>query len=632
MSAIQMLMTPSSSTASIAADIDKKTAQTEKEINTDNFNDMIALLLQGFMPQNTTDKQYTDTPSFSGGFSVDPALLVFENGVPTLQPDIDLSTLPTDILKALTPGIPDNGSLQPIRMDKSTVSTTDTRLIASGLTPAQLTEFQSYLAQNFMQEKVPATELLTSNQSSTTPVTPITNGTTNPLITLLTTPIDNTTQTITGDLSPSITTDDIIASTTQAVATTPVTETKNQPPFVTLVHITDNAAYNNATAEIKPAEILNPALKVITDPAPTATTNATSTSTIEAPQNLATHAVNAVVTEKKPTQNDTGILTTPEIVTTNKDSNTKAMAQSPATNNSSPVISTAPALANQETIPAQTKKTWPFLNIAGSTSETYDAQLYKTASSGGLVTTESTPASGATAEQSHAQVMLEGKLQEKGLLESVSITAEQNTAQTTWTPDLTSTDVIFSAQSNGPAQNSSPLTTPILQQAHASQSHPATQMVAATLQKMADSTKNTKTSQSIAIQVDPPELGRVYIDVKMNIDNAMEVQMVVEKSDTFMMLKRDSHMIEQALQQAGIKSDGLSLDLQLASDQNAFQQALNGEWGASDNHKNHQQGHNQSSGFSSDSNSPTTQHQTIESTVDWYTDEKTGRLRYNLTA
>jgi chemotaxis protein MotD len=58
------------------------------------------------------------------------------------------------------------------------------------------------------------------------------------------------------------------------------------------------------------------------------------------------------------------------------------------------------------------------------------------------------------------------------------------------------------------------------------------------------------------IRLDPPELGRV--DVRLNVDDSGKVtsHLVVERSETLDLLRRDQPQLERALQQAGLNTDG----------------------------------------------------------------------------
>ena len=65
------------------------------------------------------------------------------------------------------------------------------------------------------------------------------------------------------------------------------------------------------------------------------------------------------------------------------------------------------------------------------------------------------------------------------------------------------------------------------------------------------------------IRLDPPELGR--IDVRLEIDNDGHVRsrLVVERSETLDLLRRDAPQLERALQQAGLKTGDNALEFSL---------------------------------------------------------------------
>ena len=76
------------------------------------------------------------------------------------------------------------------------------------------------------------------------------------------------------------------------------------------------------------------------------------------------------------------------------------------------------------------------------------------------------------------------------------------------------------------------------------------------------------------IRLDPPDLGR--IDVRLDVDKQGNVtsHLVVERSQTLDMLRRDAPQLERALQDAGLKTgnDGLQFSLR---DQGAGAQSQN---------------------------------------------------------
>lgn len=160
---------------------------------------------------------------------------------------------------------------------------------------------------------------------------------------------------------------------------------------------------------------------------------------------------------------------------------------------------------------------------------------------------------------------------------------------------------------------------PLLNQPHATMSHPATQMLASALQK--SSTGNGP--KTLSVELDPPELGRVHIDVKIESDHPMTVTMVVEKPETYGLLRRDAHMLEQALAGMGLNGDGVSINLSLSQDQGSFGQTL--AQMADDKSTN-----NGRAGLSADAEI-TADTPAQQASVDWFTDGS-GRLRYNLMA
>lgn len=161
----------------------------------------------------------------------------------------------------------------------------------------------------------------------------------------------------------------------------------------------------------------------------------------------------------------------------------------------------------------------------------------------------------------------------------------------------------------------SALTSLVTQSSGAAHAHPATQMVAATLQKSASTGEN----KSILLQLDPPELGRVQIKMHFGHDKTLKASLIAEKPETYMMLQRDAHILERALQDAGLDADGGSLSFELAQDGEAFERHAHG--------KNHRSNHNQNA---PDNNADS--EQLIETTMTWRIDPQTGRMRLNMVA
>ncbi|HEY8192052.1 MAG TPA: flagellar hook-length control protein FliK, partial [Alphaproteobacteria bacterium] len=148
---------------------------------------------------------------------------------------------------------------------------------------------------------------------------------------------------------------------------------------------------------------------------------------------------------------------------------------------------------------------------------------------------------------------------------------------------------------------------------HAGNPHPATQMIAATITKAAASGEN----RNITVKLEPPELGRIEISMSFSKEKSVKTHMIVEKQETYMMMQRDAHILERALHDAGIDTDG-GVSFELAQDGNMSGDGRGGERGAS-------------GGGSSDT-SGNTEEAVIETKMDWYIDPHTGATRYDIIA
>jgi flagellar hook-length control protein FliK len=69
--------------------------------------------------------------------------------------------------------------------------------------------------------------------------------------------------------------------------------------------------------------------------------------------------------------------------------------------------------------------------------------------------------------------------------------------------------------------------------------------------------------QHFEIRLDPPELGRIDVKLDIDGDGNATTRLVVERSETLDLLKRDSHQLERALQQAGLKTSDNALEFSL---------------------------------------------------------------------
>ena len=142
--------------------------------------------------------------------------------------------------------------------------------------------------------------------------------------------------------------------------------------------------------------------------------------------------------------------------------------------------------------------------------------------------------------------------------------------------------------------------------------HPGTQMVAATLQKAASDGE----AKNIVLQLDPPELGRIEIQMSFGKDKAVKAVMIAEKPETMAMLQRDAHVLERALTSTGFEADG-ALSFQLAQEGYDF------------NHNGRHDGHGGHGGGKDSADGET---QLIETTMTWFVDPETGHMRYNFVA
>lgn len=100
----------------------------------------------------------------------------------------------------------------------------------------------------------------------------------------------------------------------------------------------------------------------------------------------------------------------------------------------------------------------------------------------------------------------------------------------------------------------------------AGQTHQATQLVATTIQKSAENGGN----QKLSVLLNPPELGRVQLDVQMDAESKLKVQMVTERESAYLLLQRDSGAIEQALQNAGLDVESGDIELSFAGNEFFF--------------------------------------------------------------
>ncbi len=76
----------------------------------------------------------------------------------------------------------------------------------------------------------------------------------------------------------------------------------------------------------------------------------------------------------------------------------------------------------------------------------------------------------------------------------------------------------------------------------------------------------SKGDSRFEIRLDPPELGRVDVRLKVKDDGTVKAHLFVERSETLDGFLRDQRGLERALEQAGLKTDSGSLQFSLKSD------------------------------------------------------------------
>jgi flagellar hook-length control protein FliK len=76
----------------------------------------------------------------------------------------------------------------------------------------------------------------------------------------------------------------------------------------------------------------------------------------------------------------------------------------------------------------------------------------------------------------------------------------------------------------------------------------------------------TAGANNITIQMHPDNLGRVGVNLNISHDGTVVASISADRSDTLMMLQRDSQSLQQALQDAGLKADVGSFNFSLSGD------------------------------------------------------------------
>ena len=159
------------------------------------------------------------------------------------------------------------------------------------------------------------------------------------------------------------------------------------------------------------------------------------------------------------------------------------------------------------------------------------------------------------------------------------------------------------------------LTSAITQAQAATQPHPATQMVAATIQK---GVANGET-KDLTIRLDPPELGRLNAKLSFGKEKTLKAIITVEKPETYLMLQRDSAALERSLTEAGLDVSDGGLSFELAEQGFDFDDGNRRGGG-------HDKGGTGAGGEGNEAE------EIIESTMTWHVDPDTGMTRYDIWA
>jgi flagellar hook-length control protein FliK len=148
---------------------------------------------------------------------------------------------------------------------------------------------------------------------------------------------------------------------------------------------------------------------------------------------------------------------------------------------------------------------------------------------------------------------------------------------------------------------------------HAGAMNPAMQTLAAQIQRNMGNGQTTE----FRLQLDPPELGRVEVQMSFGKDKSLKTGIVVEKPETFMMLQRDAQMLERTLQNLGLDTEG-GINLELAEQGFDF-----------DGDNKRGGGHDKGGTGAGDG---ADEMEILESTMTWHVDPNTGHTRYNILA
>jgi flagellar hook-length control protein FliK len=101
---------------------------------------------------------------------------------------------------------------------------------------------------------------------------------------------------------------------------------------------------------------------------------------------------------------------------------------------------------------------------------------------------------------------------------------------------------------------------------------PLTDQIAVQIRKAVD-----QGVDKIRIQLRPAELGRVEIKLEIGMDGRVAAHVIAERPETMELLQRDARGLQQALQDAGLRTDSGSLSFNLSGQNNGEDKAASGD-------------------------------------------------------
>ncbi len=96
--------------------------------------------------------------------------------------------------------------------------------------------------------------------------------------------------------------------------------------------------------------------------------------------------------------------------------------------------------------------------------------------------------------------------------------------------------------------------------------HPSSEHMAVQIQRHA---ANSQGDSKFTIAMDPPQLGKVSVELTMGKNKEMHAKIVAEKPEALLMLQRDQQVLTKALGEMGLDASGDNLSFDLASQDSA---------------------------------------------------------------